>query len=157
MLITNREMNSHEKDKVRFKTIRYIERYCDIEKKCQICGKKAQIHHPDYKDYLKVNFLCKEHHTELHNLNLIPPKIIDLENIAIKQPKLENHKILVKENIEKIKEDILKNGKTFHDITKEYKTAQSTVKKFLTTTENEKLTRKSKENSVIKRKNRKIS
>ena len=39
---------------------------------------------PNYKDYLKVNFLCKEHHTALHKFELIPPPIIDLEKIADK-------------------------------------------------------------------------
>lgn len=68
-----------EKNKIRYKTIRYIERYCDIERKCQICGEKAEIHHPNYKEYLKVNFLCKKHHTDLHNFELIPPEVIDLE------------------------------------------------------------------------------
>ena len=73
-----------EKNKLRFLTIRFIERHCNIERKCQICGGKAEIHHPNYKDYLKVNFLCKEHHTALHKFELIPPPIIDLEKIADK-------------------------------------------------------------------------
>ena len=74
----------NEKNKIRFLTIRFIERHCNIERKCQICGEKAEIHHPNYKDYLKVNFLCKEHHTALHKFELIPPPIIDLEKIADK-------------------------------------------------------------------------
>lgn len=76
-----------EKNKIRFRTIRYVERYCDLERKCQICGEKAQIHHPNYKDYLKINLLCQKHHTALHNFELIPPEIIDLEKIKIKEPK----------------------------------------------------------------------
>lgn len=74
----------NEKNKIRFLTIRFIERYCNIERKCQICGGKAEIHHPNYKDYLKVNFLCKEHHVALHKFELIPPPIIDLEEISNK-------------------------------------------------------------------------
>ena len=31
-----------EKDKIRFKTIRYIERYCNLEMKCQICETKKK-------------------------------------------------------------------------------------------------------------------
>lgn len=74
----------NEKNKIRFLTIRYVERHCNIERKCQICGEKAEIHHPNYKDYLKVNFLCKKHHTALHNFELIPPPVIDLEKISDK-------------------------------------------------------------------------
>lgn len=74
----------HEKDKIRFRTIRYLERNCNIERKCQICGEWAEIHHPNYKDNLKINFLCKKHHVALHNFELIPPPIIDLEEISIK-------------------------------------------------------------------------
>jgi hypothetical protein len=34
---------------------------------CAICGiKKAEGHHPDYTKPLKVIWLCKEHHTEIH-------------------------------------------------------------------------------------------
>lgn len=75
---------SDEKNKIRCLTIRFIERHCNIERRCQICDKKAEIHHPNYKDYLKVNFLCKQHHTALHNFELIPPPIIDLEKISDK-------------------------------------------------------------------------
>lgn len=80
-----KQIQKHEKDKIRFRTIRYIERKCDIERKCQICGEKAEIHHPNYNDYLKVNLLCKKHHTALHNFELIPPPIINLEEISNKR------------------------------------------------------------------------
>lgn len=34
-----------------------------VEKKpCKVCGKPAEAHHPDYKDPLKVEWLCREHH-----------------------------------------------------------------------------------------------
>ena len=61
-----------------------MERYCNVEMKCQICNttEKIQIHHPNYNDYLKINLLCIEHHKKLHNFELIPPQIIDLEKIA---------------------------------------------------------------------------
>lgn len=150
MLVANREMNKHEKDKVRFKTIRYVERYCNIERQCQICGSKAEIHHPNYNEYLKINLLCKEHHRKLHNLELMQPKIIDLEKIAIKKQVKISKKQIVQNNIEKIKEDILKNGKTFYDITKQYKTSQGTIKKFLTDLEIKELSRISKENALQK-------
>ena len=33
---------------------------------CEVCGKKAQGHHSDYKKPLKVVWLCPQHHQELH-------------------------------------------------------------------------------------------
>lgn len=35
---------------------------------CKICGdKQVEIHHPDYKNPFKILWLCKKHHSELHN------------------------------------------------------------------------------------------
>lgn len=70
------------KNRVRWKTYRYIERHCNLEMKCQICGttENVEIHHPNYNDYLKINLLCKKHHTDLHNFELIPPMVINLED-----------------------------------------------------------------------------
>ncbi|MDE2102295.1 MAG: hypothetical protein KGL39_33930 [Patescibacteria group bacterium] len=33
---------------------------------CEICGKKAQAHHPDYKRHLEVKWLCFKHHRQEH-------------------------------------------------------------------------------------------
>lgn len=33
---------------------------------CQICGEKAQAHHPDYSKPLKVKWLCSLHHKWIH-------------------------------------------------------------------------------------------
>ena len=76
-----RKEQKNEKDKTRWKTYRFIERYCNLDMRCQICGteEEVEIHHPNYDDYLKVNLLCKKHHTDLHKFRLIPPEIIDLE------------------------------------------------------------------------------
>lgn len=70
------------KNRTRWKTYRYIERHCNLEMKCQICEttKNVEIHHPNYNDYLKINLLCKKHHTDLHNFELIPPIVINLED-----------------------------------------------------------------------------
>jgi len=38
-----------------------IERDC-----CRICGKEAEMHHPDYKLPLGIVWYCFEHHRELH-------------------------------------------------------------------------------------------
>ena len=35
---------------------------------CKICGNpKSQAHHDDYREYLKVTWLCFKHHREKHN------------------------------------------------------------------------------------------
>ena len=92
-----------EKDKIRFKTIRYIERYCNIDMKCQICNteENIQIHHPNYNDYLKINLLCKKHHDQLHNFELIPPVIIHLQNIALKTPPMKEKENYINQQIKK--------------------------------------------------------
>lgn len=33
---------------------------------CQVCGSRAEKHHPDYTDPLRVVWLCSRHHHELH-------------------------------------------------------------------------------------------
>jgi hypothetical protein len=33
---------------------------------CEVCGKKAEAHHPDYARPLDVNWLCRAHHVEEH-------------------------------------------------------------------------------------------
>jgi hypothetical protein len=37
---------------------------------CWVCGKKAEAHHPDYSRPLDVVWLCKEHHQEVHQIQL---------------------------------------------------------------------------------------
>jgi hypothetical protein len=34
---------------------------------CRICGKEAEMHHPDYGKPREVEWLCREHHLELHD------------------------------------------------------------------------------------------
>ncbi len=34
--------------------------------KCEKCGKKAEMHHPDYSKPLDVIWLCRKHHLEIH-------------------------------------------------------------------------------------------
>lgn len=122
-----------EKDKVRFKTIRYIERYCNLEMKCQICNteEKIQIHHPNYNDYLKINILCKEHHNQLHRFELVPPQIIDLEKIAVKRPALKERQKYVQSQVDNIKEDVLKNGYTYKKLADKYQISSGTIKRYL--------------------------
>lgn len=122
-----------EKDKVRFKTIRYIERYCVLEMKCQICDaeEKIEIHHPNYNDYLKVNLLCKKHHNQLHNFELVPPQIIDLEKIATKRPILKERQRYIESQIDDIKEDILKNGYSYKKLADKYQISSGAIKRYL--------------------------
>lgn len=120
-----------EKDKARFKTFRYIERYCDLETKCQICGEKAEIHHPNYNDYLKINLLCKKHHTMLHKFELVPPSIINLEELRIKNPTASEKKKYIEGQIKDMKTDILKNDFSLRDLANKYKIAESTIKQYL--------------------------
>ena len=121
-----------EKDKIRLRTIRYIERYCDLEKKCQICNtkKNVQIHHPNYNDYLKVNLLCKKHHDQLHKFELIPPSIIDLEKIKVKEPYLKSKIQYAEENIEEMTKDVLENKFTYTDLEKKYELSLSTIRRY---------------------------
>ena len=37
-----------------------------IPKPCEICGGKAQAHHPDYSKPLDVIWLCRQHHIDAH-------------------------------------------------------------------------------------------
>lgn len=122
-----------EKDKIRFKTIRYIERYCDLEMKCQECGTKTevQIHHPNYNDYLKVNLLCSKHHNQLHNFELVPPEIIDLKKVAIKKPVTKEKAEYMEKQIENIMKDILQNKLSYNDLTKKYKVYPPLIRKYL--------------------------
>lgn len=122
-----------EKDKIRQRTVRYIERYCDLDIECQICKTKdnVQIHHPNYKDYLKINLLCIKHHNDLHNFELIPPEIIDLEKIAkIKPPKKEKQNYM-NNNLENIKTDIISGGLSYSELSKKYKVSRTLLKSYL--------------------------
>ena len=133
-----RELKRTGKNKIRYKTIRYIERYCNLEMKCQICKttEDIQIHHPNYNDYLKINLLCRKHHNQLHNFELVPPQIIDLEKIAIIKPPKEEKQTYIKENLEKMKEDVINNGLTCMDLQKKYGISDSTIMNYFKKEEN---------------------
>lgn len=122
-----------EKDKIRFKTIRYIERYCNLKMKCQICKTEEdiQIHHPNYNDYLKVNILCREHHTALHNFELVPPQIINLEEIAVKKQPQKEKQIYIEKHIQNIKKDIVENGFLYKNLENKYQISSGTIKRHL--------------------------
>lgn len=139
-----------EKNKIRYRTIRYIERYCNLEMKCQVCGQEAEIHHPNYNDYLKINLLCKKHHTQLHNFELVPPEIIDLEKIAIKKPPQQEKEQYIQSQIENIKIDILDNNFSYPELKEKYALNSQTIKRHLFEQSNYKeLEKKLKENGKL--------
>jgi len=40
---------------------------------CEVCGNKAEAHHPDYSDPYNIQWLCDLHHREVHvSLNKPP-------------------------------------------------------------------------------------
>ena len=94
MKITEKQLSPKEKNRIRWRTIRYLERYCEIEKKCQICGtlENIQIHHPNYNDYLKINLLCRKHHYEVHNNLIQAPKTINLVEKSNKNSNKDKNK-----------------------------------------------------------------
>lgn len=122
-----------EKDKIRFRTVRYIERYCNLEMKCQECGtkKEVQIHHPNYKDYLKINLLCREHHTALHNFELVPPEIIDLEQIKSREPPRKEMQQYIEDKLQEIKQDILSGKYNYSTLSDKYKISTGMIKRRL--------------------------
>jgi hypothetical protein len=46
----------------------YKKRGVLVPRPCEVCGAKAEMHHPDYNMPLNVEWLCHECHTELHRL-----------------------------------------------------------------------------------------
>lgn len=56
-----------EKLKAHKSVARAIKKGKLIRKFCRICNsKKSEAHHPDYTKVLKVIWLCRQHHKELH-------------------------------------------------------------------------------------------
>ncbi len=58
-----------EKNRIRDRTNKRINRDRTlIRQPCEVCGNKdSEAHHCNYEYPLNVNWLCKEHHVELHN------------------------------------------------------------------------------------------
>lgn len=54
-----------EKFKARAETNKAIRKGILVREPC-FCGKKAEAHHPDYSDPLRVMWLCRQHHHEEH-------------------------------------------------------------------------------------------
>lgn len=60
--------NNPLKYRARYMVFNYLKSGKLIKLPCEKCGElKSQAHHEDYTKPLKVVWLCKKHHTELHN------------------------------------------------------------------------------------------
>lgn len=55
-----------EKAKARSYANVFVNRGTLLKKPCEVCGKKAQMHHDDYTKPLEVRWFCRDHHLELH-------------------------------------------------------------------------------------------
>ena len=42
---------------------------------CEVCGGRAESHHPDYSNPRLVVWLCRSHHLALHANRLLPPPV----------------------------------------------------------------------------------
>jgi hypothetical protein len=42
-----------------------------IREPCEICGEKAEAHHPDYQKPLEIRWLCFKHHRELKHGHIV--------------------------------------------------------------------------------------
>lgn len=59
--------NHPEKNKIRTRTHRAVKNGLLLKKPCQKCGYlKVEAHHINYKDHLKIVWLCTKHHKLLH-------------------------------------------------------------------------------------------
>lgn len=57
-----------ERNRIRGRSRSAVEKGIIKIKGCKVCGGIAQIHHPDYNDYMNVEWLCYQHHLELHQI-----------------------------------------------------------------------------------------
>ena len=67
--IKRRIYRKANKDKInaRWKLHYYIKKGQIKREDCEICGNtKSQGHHQDYKKPLEVNWLCQQHHSNIH-------------------------------------------------------------------------------------------
>lgn len=57
-----------KKDNARSYANVYLRRGKIEEKPCKIagCRQKPQMHHPDYNNPTEIEWLCRQHHLELH-------------------------------------------------------------------------------------------
>ena len=67
----------------------------------------------------------------LHKFELVPPSIINLEELRIKNPTASEKKKYIEGQIKDMKTDILKNDFSLRDLANKYKIAESTIKHYL--------------------------
>lgn len=64
----NRRKLHSKKYKVHYQVSNAIRDGRLVRLPCEVCGDtKSQGHHPDYRSPLKVKWLCRKHHLEIHN------------------------------------------------------------------------------------------
>lgn len=44
----------------------YLKRGVIKKQTCALCGSSAQMHHPDYDKPIRIIWLCRKHHLNLH-------------------------------------------------------------------------------------------
>jgi len=75
--------SKQQKNRARAVTEKAIKKGELAKLSCQKCGKKAEVHHLDYFQPLKILWLCKKHHTEWHKKNKVKrykiPKIAEIK------------------------------------------------------------------------------
>ena len=73
---------------------------------CEVCGSKAEAHHPDYSKPLNVMWLCRKHHSEWHKENGFP------ESKVIRKPM----KLFLQYKRDEIMEELRDEGWSEEDI-----------------------------------------
>lgn len=115
-------------ERMQYRTFVYIKRNTNLKKKCQICGKKAQITCTD--EYLKIHLFCKEHQALYHTGYYQSTPVIDLTKHKIRETKVIDAKNKIKEETDNILKDI-HNGFNYSDLVKKYKVPRTAIKRML--------------------------
>lgn len=101
--------------KLQWKTYRFIERYTNLERKCQLCGEKAKIICSD--EFLVINLLCTNCRKRYKGKDIpkIPVKAYMIKEPPhqITQKRFENYKDIILEEIE--------NGATCPELSEKYR------------------------------------
>lgn len=85
-----KEMNEYNGNPENFEKIAARQKFSQLiisgkiaREPCQVCGKPAQPHHPDYSKPFQVAWLCASHHGKVHHGKKYHLVIIDYNKFAI--------------------------------------------------------------------------